>query len=198
MGEAQGLIADILAIVDSCELCGAPAESGKAFEIYTIDAFDPSDFSGMFKNIVVLCPDCKKRFDDGVISRKHLKACVRLREPALTGSLQGLLVQYDLPGASQNGKNASKGGLLDRLVNDPASFERMIVVAGALVIVLGIFLFAIGFQNSGVYDPGIAGASGETESSLGGILYSFLMIAGIVLALAGMFFELRLVKKPVA
>ncbi|OPY26628.1 MAG: hypothetical protein A4E28_02415 [Methanocella sp. PtaU1.Bin125] len=198
MGQAQGLIADILAIVDRCELCGAPAEGGKAFEIYTIESFDPADFSGLFRNIVVLCPDCKQRFDDGVISRKHLKACVRLREPALTQSLQGLLSQYDLPGAPRDGKNASKGGLLGRLVNNPASFERMIVVAGALVIVLGIFLFVVGFQNSGVYDPGIAGASGETESFLGGSLYPFMMIAGIVLALVGMFFELGLVKKPIA
>lgn len=198
MGQAQGLIADILAIVDSCELCGTPAISGNTFEIYTIEAFDPADFSSLFKNIVVLCPDCKAKFDDSTISRKHLKACVRLREPELTRSLQDLLGRYDLPGTEQKAGKKLSGSLLDKLVNDPAYFERLVFVAGILVVILGIFLFAFGYQNSIAYDTDIASAVEGSGSPFHMLLYPFLEIAGIVLALLGMFFELGLVKKPSA
>lgn len=197
MGQAQGLIADILAIVDHCELCGTPAVSGSSFEIYTIEAFDPADFSGLFKNIVVLCPDCKAKFDDGTISRRHLKACVRLREPEMTRSLQNLLGHYDLPGMSQKAGKGRTGSLLDRLVNDPALFERLVFVGGLLIIVMGIFLFAIGYQNLGLYDTGPAAAV-EDSGPLQGLFYPFLMLTGVVLALMGLFFQLGLAKKPSA
>jgi len=197
MGQAQGLIADILAIVEHCELCGSPAVSDNAFEIYTIEGFDPADFSGLFKNIVVLCPGCKARFDDGTISRRHLKACVRLREPEITKSLQNLLSQYDLPGTSRKAGKGQTGNVFDRLVNDPALFERLVFAGGILVIVLGIFLFAIGYQNLGLYDTGQAAAV-EDSGSVQGLFYPFLMLTGVVLALMGLFFELGLAKKPSA
>lgn len=193
MGKAQGLIADILAIIDHCELCGDPVISGDALEIYTIQPFDPADISSLFTNIVVLCPDCKKKFDDDIISRKHLQACVRLRMPETTKSLKDMLDGYDLPGKAKRAGNGRKDSIVDRLINNPAYFERLIFAGGLLVIMIGIFLFALGYQSSGAYSAGTATGQGSADD---GIFYLFMELAGVALAFLGAFFLLGQARKP--
>jgi hypothetical protein len=96
MGQAPGIITEILTKINYCELCDKPTASDNVCDIYTIEKFRADDPGDLSKNIIVLCPACKKNYDTGMFTKKHLKVCVKIRDPGLSDWLTNLFDSYDI------------------------------------------------------------------------------------------------------
>jgi hypothetical protein len=196
MGQTPGIITEILTNINYCELCDKPSDSENVCDVYTIDKFDASEQTSLSKNILVLCPTCKKYYDEGIISKKHLKACVMLREPGLDRWLSDLFDRYGI-GPKQSTVNK---GLMSRthyrLVNDPNLLENVLLLSGIFIIFIGILLFSYGFNNINSYTTdAVATTAGDPgQYPPNDMFYLFLELAGVLCALLGLFFELSLVK----
>ena len=195
MAEAHGVITDILGHINYCEFCDAPAGNDVALEIYTIDKFDTVHPEDLYRNIIVLCPGCKKNYDDNVFGKKHLKACVMLRDPELSHWLEDLFGQYSFrgkPGPAKRGLMSR----LDRLVGDQRYLNNAVFIFGIFLIAVGVLLFSYGYSNVYSYNNGLA-VGGDLMTSQDYTFSLFLEMAGVICALLGLFFELGLVKGPV-
>ncbi len=186
MAEAHGVITDILGRINYCEFCDTPTGNDGALEIYTIDKFDTVHPEDIYRNIIVLCPGCKKNYDDNVFGKKHLKACVMLRDPELSSWLDDLFGQYGFGGRPGRAKRGLFGRL-DRLVGDQRYLNNAVFVFGIFLIAVGVLLFSYGYSN----------VSGDLSTSQDNTFSLFLEMAGVICALLGLFFELGLVKGPV-
>jgi len=190
MGQAPGIITEILTKVDYCEFCDRPADSENDCNIYTIDQIDACDQSDLAKNIIVLCTDCKRNYDKGIFGKKHLKACVMLRNPELSEWLSALFESYDIrlkPAAPNKGLLSR---VLNKLVNDQRHIDNAMLIFGAFFVLAGVLMFSYGFGVTG------SNAVDAGQSSPGYLFNQFLGLAGVALAFIGLFFELRMVNGP--
>jgi hypothetical protein len=192
MGQAPGIITEILTKVNYCELCDKPSASENVCDVYTIEkigACDPADFS---KNIIVLCPACKNKYDTGVVSKKHLKVCVIIRDPGLSEWLSNLFDRYNI----RFEQNTVKQGLIEKTLNRLAAnqnnIDNAIFFFGAFIIIIGILIFSYGFTNVSNYDNTavLSAASDSGQYSPEHLFSLFLELAGVVFALMGLFFVL--------
>ena len=196
MGQTTGIIAEILLKVNYCEICDKPAACDNVLDIYTIDQYEANELTSLSKNILVLCPTCKRYYDEGIISKKHMKACVMLREPGLDRWLSDLFDRYGI-GQKQSTENKGlMGRSLYRLVNDQKQLENVLFLSGIFIIFIGILLFSYGCNqiNSYAADAVAATAGDPGQYQPSDMFYLFIELAGVVCALLGLFFELNLVK----
>lgn len=182
MGQALSIIDEITRKIDHCEFCDAPAGDGEALEVYVIDRLDPGQLQGFSGNIVILCPGCKRNYDAGLFSKRHLRACVRLRDPEL-GEWLNRLFDRSLAGQNRSaaGKSRASPSLPARL-SRLATVENAVFLSGLLAIVIGVLLFSVGYNHSGGDAVGSSGA---------GLFDVFLELAGVALAFIGLAFQLE-------
>jgi hypothetical protein len=196
MGQSTGIISEILAKVDYCEFCDKPSAPGSFCDVYTIEKFVTGEPAGYSKNIIVLCPSCKKNYDEGVFYKKHLKACVMFRDPALSEWLINLFGRYNF----RLEQSAVNKGFFSRaryrLINDQNFIDNAIFLFGAFFIVTGVLLFAYGFNNVSNYDstPAISAAGNSGQYSREYLFSMFFELAGVVFALLGLFFDLGIAR----
>jgi hypothetical protein len=196
MGQTSGILAEILARMDHCELCGRPSDSENACDVYTIDKMDHGVPADLWTNILVLCPACKKRYDEGAFGKRHLKACVRLRDPGLNEWLQDLFEGYGIVPEPVAETRGLIDGAFHRMVNNPGFIDSAMFLSGIFIIFAGVILFFFGFNNVSYYDghPALTATGDAVQGSPDYLFSMFLEIGGVVMALAGLFLELRLVK----
>jgi hypothetical protein len=194
MGQTPGIITEILSKINYCELCDNPTASDSVCDVYTIEKFGADDTGDLSKNIIVLCPACKKNYDTGMFTKKHLKVCVKIRDPGLSDWLTNLFDSYDIRIKKDPVNHGYFGKTLNRLVNDQNFMDNAIFLFGAFIIFISFFIFSFGFNAVSYYDntavPDVPGDSGQYSS---GLLFNiFLELTGVAFALIGMFFVLKM------
>jgi hypothetical protein len=196
MGQSTGIITEVLTKIDHCELCDMPSSSENLCDVYTIEKFEAGEQYDLSKNIVVLCPSCKKNYDENVFRKNHLKACIMLRDPELSACLSDLFEPFNIQIKQSAPKKGRMNSTLDRVLNDRNFFDNAFFLFGVFIIILGVILFAFGSSNISNYDSNTAlsSTSDSGQYSLEYLFSLFSEFAGVVLALLGMFFELSLVK----
>jgi hypothetical protein len=196
MGQTTGIIPEILTKVNYCEFCDKLSTSENVCDIYTIEKFEAGDQADLSKNVIVLCPACKKNYDESVFSKKHLKACIMLRDQGLSEWLSDLFERYDISFKQSPADQGFFDRVRYRLVNDQNFIDNTIFLFGAFIIIIGILLFAYGFNNIRNYesDPALSIASDAGQYAPEYLFNLFLELAGVVSALLGLFFELGQVK----
>jgi hypothetical protein len=194
MSQAPGIITEILRKVNYCEFCDKPSTSENVCEVYTIEKFEACDLADISKNIVILCPACKQNYDRGVFSKKHLKACVMLRDPELIEWLINLFERYDLRFKQSVAKQGFIARTLHKLANDKNFIDNALFLFSVFVIITGIFIFSYGFNNVSNYDTTAAlGAAGDPGQYSPEFLFNlFLELGGVLFALIGLFFVLKM------
>ena len=200
MGKVPGIITQILNKIDYCEFCDVPFNDVETPEVYIIDRHDINNTGDLSKNIIVLCPGCKSNYNDGIFSKKHLKACVMLRKPETREWLKNKFDQYDISLKQSTVKKEPVNRFLDKalskLINNQANLDGAIFLFGILIIIIGILLFSYGYNNVSNYDNGLAGKF-INDAGQYSLEYKFSLIielAGVALAFIGLLFEMRMVK----
>jgi hypothetical protein len=196
MGQVPGIISEILAEVNRCEVCGNPSDVENTCNVYTIEKFDAGNLADLSKSVIVLCPVCITNYENGVLHRKHLKACVMLRDPGLSEWLSHLFGRYNLSGGDSSADKGFFGRLLDKMAGDQAYIDNAIVLFGIFIIAVGLLLFCFGYSNASSYDnsPAVNMASSTVQGSQaewGNLLFQ---LGGVFIVLIGLFFELTMVK----
>jgi hypothetical protein len=196
MGQATGIITEILTKVSYCEFCDKPSAPGNVCDVYTIEKFVTNDRADYSKNIIILCPSCKKNYDEGVFYKKHLKACLMLRDPGLSEWLSNLFERYELRFEQSTVSKGFFSRTLYRLINDQNFIDNAIFLFGVFIIIIGVLLFAYGFNNVSNYDsnPAISTAGDSGQYPREYLFSMFLELAGVVFALLGLFFELGIAR----
>jgi hypothetical protein len=187
MGGTPDIITKILTEINYCEFCDRPADCEHECNIYTIDKVGTGGLIDISKNIIVMCPECKQKYDAGVFGKKHLKACVMMRDPGLSKWLIDLFQQYDIRLKQNTVKKGLKDRALDWLFNVQEQLDNVMLLFGLFFIIVGILLFAYGYSVINGYENGSV-TSGEGAGNY--LFYQFFELAGVALALIGLFFEL--------
>jgi hypothetical protein len=196
MGQVPGIISEILAEVSRCELCGNLSDVENTCNVYTIEKFDAGSLADLSKSIIVLCPVCMNNYENGIVHRKHLKACVMLRDPGLSEWLSRLFDRYNLSGGDSSADKGLFGRFLDKMAGDQAYINNAIILFGIFIIAVGLLLFCFGYSNASSYDnsPAVNMASSavqESPAEWGNLLFE---LGGVFIVLIGLFFELTMVK----
>lgn len=194
MGQALSVISEILTKINYCELCDKPTASENVCEVYTIEKFGANDLSDLSKNIVVLCPACKKNYETGIFTKKHLKVCVIMRDPGLSDWLTNLFDSYDIRLKKDTINQGFIEKTFNRLVSDQNHIDNAIFLFGVFITIVGFLIFSYGFNIASNYDnAGALSFPGDSGQYSSGLQFNlFLELTGVAFALIGMFFVLKM------
>jgi hypothetical protein len=195
MEEISGLIYQMLARINYCEFCGRPFSEGSPFKAYRIDEYRNLGRLDVSTNVIVLCPECKGKYDRGFAGLDFYKAATILREQDEKDWLAGLLERYDRDALEQSRLQLkAMERITYKLSNDRAFGRNIVFVGGMLMVIIGALLLACG--NMGVNELGPGQGEGLLESGMAAYaLYLFVELAGVFVALAGFFFVMVSSKK---